>query len=130
MKAYVVDIPMGRSARLISSYRSRRAIRQSAALPLATVTSWDGLVDHAGVHPGQTLLIHAGAGGVGDAAVQTALERGGKVFTTVSADKRALVETIDAVAIDRHVPPGDYIAEHTGGEDFDIVYDTLGGERC
>ncbi len=102
-------------------------MRQSAALPLVTITAWEGLVDRAGVHAGQTVLVHAGAGGVGYAAVQIALARGAKVFTTVSDDKRSIVEALGAIAIDRHAPVEEYIAEHTGGEGFDIVYDTLGG---
>src|SRR5262245_50522963 len=46
--------------------------RQAAALPLAIITAWEGLVDRAKVHAGQTALIHAGAGGVGHVAIQIA----------------------------------------------------------
>src|ERR1700722_19292941 len=102
-------------------------MRQSAALPLVTITAWEGLVDRAGVHAGQTVLVHAGAGGVGYAAVQIALAHGAKVFATVSDDKRSIVEAVGAVAIDRNAAVDDYVAEHTDGEGFDIVYDTLGG---
>jgi NADPH:quinone reductase-like Zn-dependent oxidoreductase len=92
-----------------------------------TITAWEGLVDRAKVHAGQTVLIHAGVGGVGYAAVQIALARGAKVFTTVSADKRSIVEALGSIAIDRNTPVNDYVAQHTGGAGFDIVYDTLGG---
>jgi NADPH2:quinone reductase len=102
-------------------------MRQAAALPLVTITAWEGLVDRAAVHSGQTVLVHAGAGGVGYAAVQIALACGAKVFTTVSDDKRSLVENLGATAIDRQAPVEKYVADHTGGEGFDIVYDTLGG---
>ena len=102
-------------------------MRQSAALPLVTITAWEGLVDRAGVHAGQTVLVHAGAGGVGYAAVQIALAYGAKVFATVSDDKRSIVEAVGAIAIDRHAAVDDYVAEHTDGAGFDIVYDTLGG---
>jgi NADPH2:quinone reductase len=102
-------------------------MRQAAALPLATITAWEGLVDRAAVRAGQTVLIHAGAGGVGYAAVQIALAHGAKVFATVSEDKRSIVERIGAIAIDRDSPVEEYIATHTSGEGFDIVYDTLGG---
>jgi NADPH:quinone reductase-like Zn-dependent oxidoreductase len=102
-------------------------LRQAAALPLAIITSWEGLVDRASVRPGQTVLVHAGAGGVGYAAVQIALALGAKVFATVSNDKRAILETLGVIPIDRNVPVEEYIAEHTRGEGFDIVYDTLGG---
>lgn len=102
-------------------------MRQAAALPLVTITAWEGLVDRAAVHSGQNVLIHAGVGGVGYAAVQIALAYGAKVFATVSEDKRAIVEDLGAIAINRNTPVEEYVAEHTGGEGFDIVYDTLGG---
>src|SRR3984957_12250275 len=102
-------------------------MQQAAALPLVTITAWEGLVDRAGVHAGQAVLIHAGAGGVGYAAVQIAVAYGAKVFATVSDDKRSIVEGVGAVAIDRNAAVDDYVAEHTDGEGFDIVYDTLGG---
>lgn len=114
-------------AALLARKPKTLTMRQSAALPLVTITAWEGLVDRAGVHAGQTVLVHAGAGGVGYAAVQIALAHGAKVFATVSDDKRSVVEAVGAVAIDRHATVHDYVAEHTGGEGFDIVYDTLGG---
>jgi NADPH:quinone reductase-like Zn-dependent oxidoreductase len=103
------------------------SMRLAAALPLATITAWEGLVDRASVHAGQTVLVHAGVGGVGYAAVQIALALGARVFATVSEDKRSILEVLGAVAIDRNVPVEKYIAEYTGGEGFDVVYDTLGG---
>ena len=102
-------------------------MRQAAALPLVTITAWEGLVDKAKVQAGQTVLVHAGAGGVGYSAVQIALARGAKVFATVSEDKRSLVEDLGAIAIDRYAAIDDYIAEHTAGQGFDVVFDTLGG---
>jgi NADPH2:quinone reductase len=103
------------------------SMRQAAALPLTTITAWEGLVDRADVGRGQRVLVHAGAGGVGSAAVQIAIARGARVFATVSADKRSVVENLGAVAIDRYASVEDYVAEHTNGEGFDVVYDTLGG---
>jgi NADPH2:quinone reductase len=108
-------------------------MREASALPLVTITAWEGLVDRAAiqiraaVHASETVLIHAGAGGVGYAAVQIALAYGAKVFATVSADKRALIEALGATPIDRDTPIDTYLAEHTAGLGFDIVYDTLGG---
>ncbi len=112
---------------LLAPKPSSLSMRQAAALPLITITAWEGLVDHARVHPGQTVLVHAGAGGVGFAAVQLALAYGAAVFTTVSEDKRALLESLGVTTIDRDALPSDYLAHHTNGEGFDIVYDTLGG---
>lgn len=114
-------------AALLAHKPKTLTMRQAAALPLVTITAWEGLVDRANVQPGNTVLVHAGAGGVGYAAVQIALARGAKVFTTISADKRSIVEALGVIAIDRDTPTTDYVAAHTGGEGFDIVYDTLGG---
>ena len=114
-------------AALIARKPKTLTMRQAAALPLVTITAWEGLVDRAAVRAGQTVLVHAGAGGVGYAAVQIALAHGAKVFATVSADNRSTIEARGAIPIDRYAQPKDYLAEHTGGEGFDIVYDTLGG---
>jgi NADPH2:quinone reductase len=100
---------------------------QAAALPLVVITAWEGLVDRARVHAGQTVLVHAGAGGVGYAAVQIALAFGAKVYATVSEDKRSLVEELGAIGIDRYQTVEEYVQASTDGEGFDIVYDTLGG---
>lgn len=114
-------------AALLAHKPSALSMRQAAALPLVTITAWEGLIDRAQVHAGQTVLIHAGAGGVGYAAIQLALARGAKVFTTVSADKREIVEALGVTAIDRNASAADYVDQYTAGEGFDIVYDTLGG---
>jgi NADPH:quinone reductase len=104
------------------------SMREAAALPLITITAWEGVVDHAQVQSGQTVLIHAGAGGVGHIAVQLAKIRGAKVFATVSSDKRHIVESFGAIAIDyRALSPDQYVALHTAGEGFDVIYDTVGG---
>lgn len=104
------------------------SMREAAALPLITITAWEGLVDRAKVGSGQTVLVHAGAGGVGSAAVQIAVAYGAKVFATVSPEKKRIVEALGATAIDyRKTPVEEYVAEHTGGEGFDVVYDTVGG---
>jgi len=104
------------------------SMREAAALPLITITAWEGLVDRAKVHGGQTVLVHAGAGGVGSVAVQIAVAYGAEVFATVSAEKRKIVEGFGATAIDyRANSVEEYVAANTGGEGFDVVYDTVGG---
>lgn len=114
-------------AALLAHKPKTLTMRQAAALPLVTITAWEGLVDRAQVHAKQMVLIHAGAGGVGYSAIQLALARGAKVFSTVSADKREIVEALGATAIDRNASVADYVDQYTDGEGFDIVYDTLGG---
>ncbi|MFC5863987.1 zinc-dependent alcohol dehydrogenase family protein [Acidicapsa dinghuensis] len=104
------------------------SMREAAALPLVTITAWEGLVDRARVGSGQSVLIHAGAGGVGHVGVQIARAFGAKVFATVSANKKHVVESYGATPIDyRALTVEQYIAEHTAGDGFDIVYDTVGG---
>src|SRR5580700_589434 len=102
-------------AALLARKPKTLSMRESAALPLVTITAWEGLMDRAGVHAGQNVLVHAGAGGVGYAAVQIAAAYGAKVFATVSADKRSIVESVGAIAIDRHAAVDEYVAAHTGG---------------
>jgi NADPH2:quinone reductase len=104
------------------------SMREAAALPLATITAWEGLVDRAKVHADQAVLIHAGAGGVGHIAVQLARAYGAEVFATVSPEKKKIVEDFGATPIDyRSTSAEEYVAASTGGKGFDIVYDTVGG---
>jgi len=114
-------------AALLAAKPNALSMQQAAALPLVAITAWEGLVDRAKVHSGQTVLVHAGVGGVGFAAVQIALAFGAKVYATVSPDERALIEDIGAISIDRNQPVEDYVQACTAGEGFDIIYDTLGG---
>ncbi|WP_202818598.1 zinc-dependent alcohol dehydrogenase family protein [Herbaspirillum robiniae] len=103
-------------------------MRQAAALPLIFITAWEGLVDRARVHAGQKVLVHGGAGGVGHIAIQIARAFGAEVYATGSAEQKGIIESLGAVAIDyRSESVDDYVARHTGGEGFDIVYDTVGG---
>jgi NADPH2:quinone reductase len=87
-----------------------------------------GIVDRAKVRSGQKVLVHAGAGGVGHVAVQLAKALDAEVFATVSPDKRSIPEGFGATAIDyRALSPEHYVALHTDGEGFDVIYDTVGG---
>ena len=104
------------------------SMRQAAALPLITITAWEGLIDRAKVSAGQTVLIHAGAGGVGHIAIQIARAYGAEVFATVSPSKKNIVEDFGATAIDyRSTSVEEYVADCSKGKGFDIVYDTVGG---
>jgi len=69
---------------------------EAAALPLASMTAWQALVDTAVVQPGQRVLVHAAAGGVGHLAVQIAKARGAYVIGTASADKHEFVRGLGA----------------------------------
>lgn len=101
---------------------------QAAALPLVFITAWEGLVDRADVREGQQVLVHGGAGGVGHVAIQIARARGAQVYATGSAEQLEVIDALGATPIDyRRTPVADYVAAHTGGEGFDVVYDTVGG---
>jgi NADPH:quinone reductase-like Zn-dependent oxidoreductase len=105
------------------------SMREAAALPLSTITAWEGLVDRACVHAGQTVLILAGAGGVGHIAVQIAHAFGSQVFATVSPDKTGIATRFGATAIDyKALSLEEYLAKYTDGAGFDVVYDTVGGK--
>jgi NADPH:quinone reductase-like Zn-dependent oxidoreductase len=119
---------MAVDAHLLAKKPANLSMREAAALPLVFITAWEGLVDRARVHAGQTVLVHAGAGGVGHVAVQIAHAFGARVFATVSKGKVKIAEGYGAKAIDYQTQTVEsYVAEHTGSQGFDIVYDTVGG---
>src|ERR1700761_1811406 len=97
-------------------------MREAAAIPLGFITAWEGLVDRAKIDDTKTVLIHGGSGGVGHLAVQIAVAKGAKVFTTDSPAKKELVEAFGATSIDyTSQSVDDYVNKHTDGEGFDIV---------
>ncbi|MFJ6835844.1 NADP-dependent oxidoreductase [Streptomyces sp. NPDC091209] len=97
---------------------------QAAALPLVSLTAWQALTERAGVRPGQRVLIHAAAGGVGHVAAQIAKALGAYVIGTASAGKHDFLRSI---GVDE---PIDYTAvDFTEAvRDVDVVLDTIGGE--
>ncbi len=97
---------------------------QAAATPLSALTAWQALFDHAHLSPGQRVLIHGAAGGVGSFAVQLAHWRGAHVIGTASARNVAFVRELGAdEVIDYRATPFE-----TATRDVDIVLDTIGGE--
>ncbi|WP_208641706.1 NADP-dependent oxidoreductase [Streptomyces africanus] len=99
---------------------------QAGALPLVSLTAWQALTEHADLQPGQRVLIHAAAGGVGHVAVQIAKERGAHVIGTASAGKHAFLREI---GVDETV---DYReTDFTEAvKDVDVVLDTIGGDNA
>jgi NADPH:quinone reductase-like Zn-dependent oxidoreductase len=96
----------------------------AAAVPLAALTAWRALFDTAKLQSGQTVLVHAGAGGVGHFAVQLAKAKGAKVIATASKDKLSFVSDLGAERVI------DYKAETFDElvKDVDVVFDMIGGE--
>lgn len=99
---------------------------QAGALPLVSLTAWQALVEHAELRPGQRVLIHAAAGGVGHAAVQIAKARGAYVIGTASAGKHGFLREIGADEVIDYRETD--FAEAV--KDVDVVLDTLGGETA
>jgi NADPH:quinone reductase len=115
-------------ADLLARKPERLSMTEAAALPLASITAWEGLVDRAGVGQGQRVLVLGGAGGVGHVAVQLARARGATVFATGTGESLPVIKTLGAEPIDyltRTVE--DYVATLTGDEGFDVIFDTVGG---
>lgn len=103
----------------------------AAAAPLVLITAWEALHDRARLHEGQTVLIHAGAGGVGHVAIQLARLAGARVCTTVSSpEKAAFVHQLGAeCAINyREEDLAEVVMEWTEGRGVDIALDTVGPE--
>ena len=97
--------------------------QKSAAVPLVTLTAWQALKDIGAVKQGDRVLIHAGAGGVGIAAIQLAKLAGATVYTTSSAKN---IEFLKELGADKVI---DYTQEDFSKlENLDIVLDTIGGE--
>lgn len=97
---------------------------QAGALPLVSLTAWQALVENADLQPGQRVLIHAAAGGVGHVAVQIAKARGAYVIGTASAGKHEFLRELGAdETIDYRET--DFV---DAVKDIDVVLDTLGGE--
>ncbi|MFE9236611.1 NADPH:quinone oxidoreductase family protein [Streptomyces sp. NPDC007007] len=104
---------------------------EAAALHIGYQTGWFGLHRRARLQPGETLLVHAAAGGVGSAAVQLGRAAGAKVIGVVGGpDKAAVARALGCdLVIDRRSE--DIVAavkEATGGRGADVVYDPVGGD--
>ncbi|HCT75636.1 MAG TPA: alcohol dehydrogenase [Micromonosporaceae bacterium] len=104
---------------------------EAASMHIAYQTGWFGLHRRAKLQPGETLLVHAAAGGVGSAAVQLGKAAGARVIAVVGgAAKADVARKLGAdVVVDRREQ--DFVAavkEVTGGRGADVVYDPVGGD--
>lgn len=130
----LADIPgalaeyMLADANLIAPKPSTLSMAEAAAIPLVGITAYEGLI-RAQVGSGQKVLVHGGAGGVGHIAIQIARYLGAEVYSTASADKQMeLIRDLGATPINyRTESVSDYVNQHTGGNGFDVVYDSVGG---
>ncbi|WP_328483728.1 NADP-dependent oxidoreductase [Streptomyces sp. NBC_00377] len=98
---------------------------EAGSLPLAALTAWQALVERGRVRPGQKVLIHAGAGGVGSIAIQLARHLGASVATTAGGSNAHFVRTLGADTVIDYRSQ-DFEQLLTG---YDLVLDSLGGEN-
>lgn len=97
---------------------------ESAALPLAGLSAWQGLFVHGQLTAGERVLVHGAAGGVGHLAVQLAHARGAHVIGTASAPN---VDEVRRLGADEVIDSSQRFEDVV--EDVDLVFDTAGGER-
>lgn len=110
---------------------ARMSFEEAAALGLVYQTSYVGLVHRANLREGETLLVHAAAGGVGLAAVQIGVALGARVIGTASSsEKLDLVKRngADAVMSSRDEDWVERVKELTDGRGADVIYDPVGGD--
>ncbi|MFF7163440.1 NADP-dependent oxidoreductase [Streptomyces sp. NPDC008086] len=99
------------------------SLDEAAAVPLVALAAWQILVERAHVKPGQKVLVHAGAGGLGSTVIQLAKHLGATVATTTNAKTEALVKDLGADLV------VDYSKEDFSKvlSDYDLVLDSVGG---
>ena len=113
---------------LIAKKPKNLSMCEAAALPLVAITAYEGLT-RAGIKHGQKVLVHGGSGGVGHVALQLAKHFGAEVFSTGGGEKQLeLIEGLGATAINYKTEKvNEYVAKHTDGAGFDLVFDSVGG---
>ena len=116
--------------RLLMSIPESVPLADGAAIPEVFITAWDALVRQGGLTAGRTALVHAGASGVGTAAIQIAKAIGARIVVTASTDK---VPACTALGADLVVDYTSYdfvveVKSFTGGTGVDVVLDVVGGD--
>jgi putative PIG3 family NAD(P)H quinone oxidoreductase len=112
------------------------ALADAAAVPEGFITAWDALVVQGGLTSGRWALVHAGASGVGTAAIQIAKAVGARAAVTCSAGKADACRALGAdLVLERS--PADWrtalregLAEHGRDDGVDVVLDVVGGEEA
>jgi NADPH:quinone reductase-like Zn-dependent oxidoreductase len=100
-------------------------LEEAASLPLVALTAWQALVERGNLQPGQKVLIHAGAGGLGSMAIQLAKHLGATVAATTSGSNADFVRELGAdVVVDYRTQNFEQLLEG-----YDLVLDSLGGEN-
>ena len=105
-------------------------LADAGAFPEVYITAWDALVRQGGLTSGRWALVHAGASGVGTAAIQIAKALGARIAVTASTGKHGVCEALGADVVIDYVTEdfADRVLEATGGIGVDVVLDVIGGE--
>jgi len=121
---------MPADARLVAHKPRNLSMREAAALPLVSITAYEGLI-RARVAKSQRVLVHGGSGGVGHIALQLARYMGAEVSATGGNEAQLkLISDLGAKAINYKTESvEDYVASLTDGEGFDVVFDSVGAEN-
>ena len=100
---------------------------EAACVPCAGGTAWEALVSRGGLQVGESVLVHAGAGGVGSFAVQIAKAAGARVLATCSSRS---AEFVEGLGVDRVIDytREDYVEAVNAEGGVDLVFDTIGGD--
>jgi NADPH2:quinone reductase len=104
---------------------------EGAAFPIVYPTSYAGLVFRAGLRAGETLLVHAAAGGVGIAAVQIGKALGARVIATAGGTEKLEIARRAGADVAIDYASGDWVEavkQATGGRGADVIYDSVGGD--
>ena len=117
---------------LIAHKPKSLTMAEAAALPLVSITAWEGLIDRAKIQSGQKVLVYGGTGGVGHIGVQLAKWASAQVYATVSSEtKAALARSLGADITINYCDTAveEFVAQHTNGNGFDVVFDTVGNDN-
>jgi myxalamid-type polyketide synthase MxaB len=125
-----LNAPVIAPASMVARKPARLSFEQAAALPLAGLTAHYALHGLARIRPGERVLVHAAAGGVGVAAVQIALRAGAEVFATASPAKWDFLKSLGLRHImnSRTIDFAAQIGALTDGQGVDVVLNSLSGE--
>jgi NADPH:quinone reductase len=124
--AEVVDV----NPRMVFALPDRLSFAEGSALPMNYLTMHFALIRRGGLRPGETVLVHGAAGGVGTAALQLLRAYGARSIAVVSSDEKAAVAK--AAGADEVVTVAGFreqVAGLTGGQGVDMVVDPVGGDR-
>ena len=121
-----VTVPAGMLLRLPADW----SFAQGAAVPEVWYTAYINLFDEGALKAGETVLIHAGASGVGTAAIQLAVDAGARAFATAGSEEKVARCRELGAALAVNYKEADFVAEvmaATNGEGVDVILDPVGG---